>query len=669
MANPINRRLWGFLESLYTNELTAESPTAETPPWITKPLLRHQKATLAAALALEAAKSVGIDVSGVAGDPLGGKFYTSHGILGDRVGSGKSLVALALLRQPPPPPHYVEYVARPAADGRGLGLLRTRSQLVTQTGTRLTPTTASLVIVPHALVDQWTKYIQEDTTLRLKVVRRKAEATNPEFLTDLNAYDVVLVSSTMWGTLRDFCQPTGPSFYGTPQPLMHRILWQRVFIDEADSIAFHNHTDEIHGLFYWFISASWLNLVFNGGAHVNVTSSYPPPPGTSASVIEKVNQSVVNHYFQVAGCRHRNIVRSMCGIHDAVPYISSSSAQVTRVVLRASEPFVSQSFLANEVTHTILRCETPASLRVLDRFLSPDMMERLHAGDVLGALDSLGMSSYSEDDLIQGITDSWKKELEVAQRTHEFKKTIEYSSDAAKAKAMETCEAKIASLQSRITAVEERIKGAKEHPCPVCYSESVNPAITPCCQQVFCFGCLYQSLSRTHSCPLCRAHVDLKSIKVLGTNTVSTEGTAGPVAPAAVPVKRGKRETALSWIVEHPEARILVFSSYDATFAGFDGTLTAAGLSNATLMGSQARISKLLREFKEGIHRVLFLNARNVGAGLNIDCATHVLMFHKMPPELEKQIIGRAVRLGRTAPLEVVHLLHDNESRSTLTHV
>jgi len=665
MANPINSRLWGFLGSLYSNELTAESPDKETPPWITKPLLRHQRATLAAALALEAAKSAGIDVSGVAGDPLGGKFYTSYGILGDRVGSGKSLVALALLRQPPPPPRYVEYVAQPAPDGRGLGLLRTRSQLVTQAGTSLTPTTASLLIVPHALVDQWTKYIQEDTTLRLHVVRRKTDAVDPTFLETLNAYDVVLVSSTMWGTLKDFCRPSEetPPFGGHPT-VLRTILWQRVFIDEADSIAFHNHSDEIHGLFYWFISASWLNLIFNGGAHVNVTSSYPPPPGTPASVIEKVNASVVNHYFRVAGCRHRNIVRTMSGIHDAVPYISSASAQVARVVVRASESFVSQSFSVTEVTHTILRCETPASLRVLDRFLSPEMMERLHAGDVMGALDSLGMPSYSEHDLIQGITDSWKKELEVAQRTHEFKKTIEYSSDAAKAKAMETCEAKIASIQSRITAVEERIKGAKEHPCPVCYSESVNPAITPCCQQVFCFGCIYQSLSRTRSCPMCRAYVDLKTIKVLGTNTVTAETAATPVA-----AKRGKKETALSWIAEHPEARILVFSSYDASFAGFDGTLTAAEISHATLIGSQARISKLLREFKEGTHRVLFLNARNVGAGLNIDCASHVLLFHKMPPELEKQIIGRAVRLGRTAPLEVVHLLHDNESRSTLTHV
>jgi SNF2 family DNA or RNA helicase len=79
------------------------------------------------------------------------------------------------------------------------------------------------------------------------------------------------------------------------------------------------------------------------------------------------------------------------------------------------------------------------------------------------------------------------------------------------------------------------------------------------------------------------------------------------------------------------------------------------------LNGSQARIAKLLREFKAGKYNVLFLNARNMGAGLNIECASHVMLFHRMSSELENQIIGRANRLGRTASLEVVYLIHENE--------
>lgn len=650
---PIRARIWEFLESLYCNELTSESPKAETPAWITKPLLRHQQTTLAAALALEKAKCDGIAVSGLPSDKHGGQFYTTHGILGDRVGSGKSLTALALIKQPPPPAQYVEYITQPSAgEGRSIGLLRTRSQLSTNNGTSLRQTNASLILVPHALVDQWTKYIREDTTLRLHVVKRKTDAVDASFLGNPDAYDVVLVSSTMWGFLKEYCIDG--------KPAIKSVLWSRVFIDEADSIAFHDNTDDIHGLFYWFVSASWLNLIFSGGAYLNVASAYAPLPDTPPYVVAKVYQSVINRHLQVSGCKHRNIVRSICGIKNATTsYIPTASTQISRLVVRASDAYVAQSFSVPEITHTNLRCETPASLRLLDHFLTPELMERLHAGDVLGALETVGMTSYSEDQLIEGITDSWKKELTAAERLHEFKKTVEYSSDAAKAKAMETCEAKVASLKSRIAAIETRIKSAKEHACPVCYSESENPAITPCCQQIFCFGCLCRTFSRTLTCPMCRASIGgINEIKVLGSgNTVTVKE----------PKKLGKRETALAWIKKHTDARILVFSSYDATFLGFNDVMSE--IPHAMLMGSQARITKLLREFKEGTYRVLFLNARNMGAGLNIDCATHVLLFHKMPQELEKQIIGRAVRLGRTAPLEVVHLLHENESRSTITHV
>jgi SNF2 family DNA or RNA helicase len=89
--------------------------------------------------------------------------------------------------------------------------------------------------------------------------------------------------------------------------------------------------------------------------------------------------------------------------------------------------------------------------------------------------------------------------------------------------------------------------------------------------------------------------------------------------------------------------------------------LETDGISHATLQGSQARIAKLIREFEAGKYRVLFLNARNMGAGLNITPATHVVLYHRMSAETQNQIIGRAMRMGRVAPLTVVHLLHGNE--------
>jgi SNF2 family DNA or RNA helicase len=122
-----------------------------------------------------------------------------------------------------------------------------------------------------------------------------------------------------------------------------------------------------------------------------------------------------------------------------------------------------------------------------------------------------------------------------------------------------------------------------------------------------------------------------------------------------------KKPRFLEFVKANPKAKILMFSGYDGTFSGLDEQLKTEAIPYALLSGSQARISKLLNEFEAGKHNVLFLNARNMGAGLNIDSASHVVLFHRMSPELESQIIGRALRLGRRTPLDVVHLLHDNE--------
>ena len=38
-----------------------------------------------------------------------------------------------------------------------------------------------------------------------------------------------------------------------------------------------------------------------------------------------------------------------------------------------------------------------------------------------------------------------------------------------------------------------------------------------------------------------------------------------------------------------------------------------------------------------------------------------ILVYHRMSKDLEKQVIGRAQRLGRTVPLNITYLCHENE--------
>lgn len=655
MSTTARRRLWSFFEALFSQELNETHTKAATPAWIKTPLLMHQQSAVAAALKLEQAK-MGVEVEGIPGDPVGGKFFTSQGILGDRVGSGKSLTALALVKAPLPNAQYCEYVLRNASlgDGRDVGLLRNRSQMKTNAGVTLRKVSTCLFIVPHALISQWQTYVERDTYLKALFITKRLDAAKENLLQTIEQYDALFISSTMWATFR------------AANPIRD-ILWSRVFIDEADSVSISTDWDEIHGLFYWFITASWLNLIFANGAYFNISYTYTPLPETPPYVIERVSQlQGANANLSIPGCRHVNICRRMCAASASTGTmaINAAGVQSSRLVIHSSADYIKTSFEAPTIHHVNIMCETPANIRVLDQFISPEMLEMLNAGDVTGALQSIGMTAHTEDEITSAVTSSLQKDLENAIKTLDYKKSIDYSSDQIKAKAIEVCEQKIASIQSRISAINDRIKNAKEQTCPICYCDVANPAVTPCCQQLFCFSCLCESLKRVAACPLCRTRIeDLKSIQVVG--------NSGPeIAPIVNPNRKlNKRDAFVKFLKENPNAKVLMFSGYDATFNGMETQLRNENIKYSTLNGSNARINKLLKEFGVGKWHTLFLNARNMGAGLNIDAATHVVLFHKMSQELEAQIIGRANRLGRTAPITVVHLLHDNEATNTITHV
>ena len=655
------RRLWSFFEALYNQELTSESPRASTPEWIRTPLLPHQQACLRAAQALEGAKCTGLTVDPVPGEANGGQLFTSHGILADTVGSGKSLLALSLVRAPAPSKNYMEFTVRNGTalgDGRDVALLRERSQLVqTLTGITLRPTSACLFMIPHPLMSQWEAYVEKDTTLRARFVKRKQDACAEDLLTTLDSYDAIFMSSTMYATAR------------IAHPL-HTILWKRVFVDEADSIHFTHANEEINGLFYWLISASWMNLLFARGCYFNM-ESLTPFDTTPRDVVDRVRALMAGPtYLTLRGTAHNNLVRRMAGFmgSDGIYSMTPVNYQSARLVIHASPEFVRSSFHSPEITHTQILCATPHNIRVLNDHISVDMLERLNAGDVKGALESLGMNAFSEEEITSAVTESLRKDLDHAQKTYTYKQSIEYSSEALKAKALETCQQKIASIESRISAIEERIKKAGSETCPICYCDISGAAVVPCCQQVFCFVCLCTSLRRVASCPLCRARIDdVKTVKVLGERNTVILNPVEERPPEEKPLS--KKDTFVKFVKAHRGAKILMFSSYDATFGAMERELKEEGVAFATLNGSNARISKLLKDFSEGKYTVLFLNARNMGAGLNIECATHVVLFHKMNAELENQIVGRAVRLGRTADLDVIHLLHENETGGRISHV
>jgi Helicase conserved C-terminal domain/Zinc finger, C3HC4 type (RING finger)/SNF2-related domain len=624
-----NRQYWTYFKGVFQNELNEDNTRIPSnPPWIKTKLYSHQKCLVAAALALERTKFEGLDCG------ENRRLYTNFGVIADRVGSGKSLVALSLVKQP-------------LADEREM-VTCCRSNNLSMVKHHIPEPTrrhldAALFIVPHSIMGQWEDYVTKETTLNAVFCRRKKEVCDKSLLNFMDKVDAVFVSSTMWKFFEETQEPG-------------KIQWSRIFIDEADSIQTGIRVN-LTANFIWLITASYLNIAFPSGILHNFTSTYySPPADMSCLELIQTMMKVSGSQLRVDGITTNcQFIKNIVGQSEIQ---KNAELQAWRVILRNSDEFVNFSFNMPPVKHLQILCKSTANLRILQSLIPNEIMDMLHAGDTRSALAALGVRDESPTSIIESLTTTLRKELEQNRRKLEFNKTLDFSSDAAKQKSIEAYEAKIQSLEARIETIQNRMADMDTTNCPICYSDVDTPTMTPCCKNLFCFSCLCESLKRQAVCPLCRAAItSVGELHVVNkkANVIQEEPAAGP---------KTKMEEFMQFVEQNPNAKILLFSEYDASFFQLTQEMNRRNISFSAINGSTARISNILQSFAEGTYRVLFLNSRHVGSGLNIVSATDVFLFHKMSSEMEKQIIGRAYRMGRQQPLNVHHLLYQSEMTS-----
>lgn len=652
-----NENIREYLQAADKRSLTEDSPQAEQPPWISVPMRPHQLTLLAAALDLE--KQSCLKRVPEAGGEV--EFVTNYGVLGDRVGAGKSLVSLALMREPAPtagilqnresggaqifrslsvPPVNVEAyeaAALDASSGDWSSPAAFLSGIMSAGGYIYTNT--ALFIVPHNVIPQWEEYVRNHTVgLRCQFVRRTKDHdwTRAGFFQDMLMSDAVFVSSTM---IRRFM--TALSSCGARS---WRIVWSRVFVDEADSIALALRPEEVQARFYWFITGSWLNMMFPSGLATWTVSGLPP------EVRGMIGDGAVRGVD-----RRTNVVGGMVS--------SIRNPEFTRTVLRNRADWIEKSLKRPRVVHREILCRAPASARLLRGFISAGAMEALHAGDVGGAMSALGLKGTSKEGIVERVTAALRGEVVKAEKMLAFKREMEYSSMAAKAEGVRKAEERVAAARSQLADLESRVSAAFGGGvmCPICYEPPSTMTLTPCCRQAFCLACLCECVRGKPICPLCRTGIaSPKDLLVVGSDTDGEGAGGGDLEAVGPPTKAAALLELLS--EASADDRFLVFSAHEESFRGLRATLESRGVRCELLSGTAARVARLRREFQEGKVRVLCMNARHVGAGLNLEAASHVVLYHKMNLELEKQVIGRAVRFEREAELQVVHLVHEGET-------
>lgn len=625
-----------ILNDAFRSSLHHNSPQVEQPSDIKVSLRPHQKSILYQMEQNERELSKGMDVSG-------GKLYSRFGILGDGVGVGKSLMILG---------HISRLKKLAPIDNLPLLDVHSSSQIYSlydNTYGQDMSGVGCLIVVPHTLYRQWQGYLKDQTALSFLGVQTKnvlVEKNPGELAEKIRSADVVLVSNTLYGPLQEYVKAK-------------RMIWKRVFLDEADTLHLPSTRPMFDSRFTWLISASWANLLFSNVTHYfpqsfvetfTSTNIYNADPDL-VKFLKSTFQANGNSYYNYA----RFFVMSSSFLRD---FIQSGNAKRGRLVIRCREEYVKESISLPPITIRNILCRTSVIQRVVANAIPVEVRNLLHAGDVQGALQHLGVKSEDSMSLINAVTENRNKELDRLKKTYEFKSSLEYSSPSVKEAALKSLKDKIGSLEEQIKQLKERIENYKDEMCPICFDEPQQPSLTPCCSRVFCAGCILTSLTRQPTCPLCRATMSATSLRHISTVAHIEEQKSNEPEP---PQLLKKTEQLLELIRKNPRGKFLVFSRYDNPFTQISQEIETMNIAVKQVKGNKDVIASTLKGFQSGNTKVLLLNSIEAGAGLNITTATHIVLLHAMTHEEQKQIIGRAYRMGRTEPLEVIHLLHPDE--------
>jgi SNF2 family DNA or RNA helicase len=626
---------------VHRNSLHEDSPTSNAPDGnlIRLPLHKHQKTVLAKMEQLEAASVSGTSVENEV-------VFSRYGILGDAVGAGKSLMVLS---------HIARLVAGNAPHPATAQTIHSHSTAALFSIRKTTHEDLSecnnLIIVPHTLFRQWSDYIKKQTSLEAFCISRATDINIDTFLNKIQKAHVILVSNTL---MKSFLTETSN----------HGLRWKRVFLDEADTIHLPGITVNRFPVarFYWLITASWINLLFPGQTLYMdknyITTHILPNPGYK--MFHNHFRSFLNTSNYYAYISH--YVKSHSLLRDL---LSVSHPLRSYQVVKCTDEFIQHSIQLPPLIRSVIWCKAPISHRVVQGIVTANIQQMLHAGDTPAALEQLGVKGQTSKELVDAVTKSLRVELENLKKTYTFRASLTYHTPRAKEEALAAWADKIQRKKDSIKALEERITNLGSEMCPICYDDPAEPLVTPCCSRVFCAACVLLSMARNPECPLCRAKISPKQCtKLLQTDlSANTIVDAGTEAPAEEMEK--KPQTLLRLMRENPQGRFLIFSRYDNPFDTIETAIEGMGIVVKQLKGNKDAIAATIKSFDSGAIRCLLLNSRFAGSGLNIVGATHVVLLHAMTHEEEKQILGRAYRMGRKGPLHFVKLLNKDEESYT----
>jgi len=377
---------------------------------------------------------------------------------------------------------------------------------------------------------------------------------------------------------------------------------------------------------------AWKRFVFDEPGHVRIPGMKAVTAGFYWFITATPNDITVYH----RNCRG-SFIRDILGDgwHDFETMFGS-------MIVKNDPEFVHSSFHMPPTIHSYYECFNPM-LNTVNGFVSSAITTMIDAGNIGGAIAALGGGRTKN--LVELVKQKKQEELEEIEAKVRI---YRIRMDEARLKDWAS---RASHVVNQLAELDKRFDDMMRLPCNICLDQMTSPVMEPDCQNVFCGECLLKWLVAHQSCPMCRATVDTSSLVYIERETENDYPM--DICPGISPTKLSRT---IEIINDKPEGRFLVFSEYDDTFKPICNSLADNKIEFVQIKGGLKSRQKGLDDFKTGKARVIFLNSGYNSAGVNLQEATDIILYHEMPLTTQTQIVGRANRIGRKSKLHVHHL-------------
>jgi SNF2 family DNA or RNA helicase len=640
------------------------------------------------------------------------------GVLSEKVGSGKTFDILALILLQPIPKglgYDIEHILHNQLPEKkyskiGMVIKKTFSYI-------LRPT---IIFVGNSVIQQWTNIIKTFTNLKLFVVigiREYQKLVNMILDKSVEQFDIILIKNGIIS--RPILPPNSymlksnkiinPHIYSLLANIKG-ICWSRVVIDDFDIVRIKDTSLTINAIFTWYVSSTRKNMIIKSLSNfIDVEHS-------------NLSDLLLYGNFPVSNMTNNNILFYNCNIRNHPKFIEKTNELInpTYYVYKFKNPNVKLINIMNELNNEMKEVieminadaiETAAERLGIKTTTTAGIFEKI-LGD---QYDTMVFLCKIIKFINEQISNADKRvplqdqETYGIRRLEKFEPILKQYPDIDKF--LNEQFKKYEEQKNNVMITLNRIKDhIMEGECPICASDLKEECdgkiiIFKCCSIIMCEPCCFETIFHKNiiaNCPNCRSNINIKNLiyinKEINLDELVDYVNNGNIEKQEikdnlkiVPIKKSNYNkydviidiirgedipnripvnviipqlmTGNNVLPDPKIKKILIFANYEETLKKIQEKFIEEKISYEQLNGTQKKINETIDRFTNSDnHNILLICATKYCAGLNLQIATDLIYAHLIMDEnMETQIAGRLIRLGRKTSATFHYIMFDNE--------